>query len=68
MNKATQSQTRGPLNHLVAIGKVPKDYSRDELIRYMTVLEAQAYDNLETIDRLTERIRELEDCQQRKTL
>jgi hypothetical protein len=61
------TQTESTLKQLRSIGTFPTDYTRDDLIRYMTVLEVQAYQDRQSIDHLKARIRELEGRQQQVT-
>jgi hypothetical protein len=59
-----ETRLESALQQLSRIGAFPTDYTRDDLIRYVTVLEAQAYQDRQTIDQLRARIRELEGGQQ----
>jgi hypothetical protein len=61
------TQIESTLQQLRWIGTFPTDCTRDDLIRYMTVLEVQAYQDRQTIDGLKARIREFEGRPQQVT-
>jgi hypothetical protein len=60
MSTDVQTHTTSELSRLHKIGTYPNDYTRDDLIQYVTVVEAQAYMDGEQIDTLKARVKKLE--------
>jgi hypothetical protein len=58
MSADVQTHTTSELNRLHKLGIFPTDYARDDLIQYVTVVEAQAYMDCEHIDTMKARIRD----------
>jgi hypothetical protein len=59
-NMSVSQHIESTLLQLRHVGTFPTDYTHDDLVLYVTVLEAQAWQDRATIDELRGRIRVLE--------